>query len=316
MRGRAVPRLTGTLAVLLAVALSLSVLILIWIGYRAIQEWQRSEDSLAERRARETVDLVQTALSRDMQGVQRTILSQLWEEIAREPPGDVRTLLASVFARYPYPESFFVWRGVPNGAGMPFFHRSDRPPPWIGSREEESLFPVFVAADLRAGHAIVERIQADASGGRRYSVFERSIGGEPYQIVARLYYRDALAEHLEGVVGFTVNLSWVRQHYFPGVAAEVARLGRGLPFSVVDVAGPASGPRIPTRAVCGSPGVCSRFCSSIRCWSAWTCRPICRSGRWRSSSIWSATRHSRRPPAGRTGRSPLRPLPRRCWSRG
>ncbi len=61
-----------------------------------------------------------------------------------------------------------------------------------------------------------------------------------YQVVARLLYRDALREHLDGVFGFTVNLAWVRANYFPEVTRQVARIeasGASLPLAVLDASG-------------------------------------------------------------------------------
>ena len=55
--------------------------------------------------------------------------------------------------------------------------------------------------------ALLDRIRKDAALGRRFSVFETTIAGVRYQVVARLLYRDALRERLEGVFGFTVNLA-------------------------------------------------------------------------------------------------------------
>ena len=88
----------------------LSVALLFWFGYHAIQEWRQSALLLAERRSNEAVDLLVEALSRDMRGVQQSVLaSQQWQEFAGNQPSEMGSLVASAFARYPYPESFFSW---------------------------------------------------------------------------------------------------------------------------------------------------------------------------------------------------------------
>jgi signal transduction histidine kinase len=87
---------------------------------------------------------------------------------------------------------------------------------------------------------LLSRIGQDARIGRRFSIFDMTLGGVRYQVISRLLYRDALREQLEGVFGFTVNLGWVRRHYFPEVARQVARIGDAgttLPLAVLDGSG-------------------------------------------------------------------------------
>jgi hypothetical protein len=53
-------------------------------------------------------DLLVQALSRDMTGVQQSVLSSPeWRYFNGDRPQDMTSLIASGFARYPYPESFF-----------------------------------------------------------------------------------------------------------------------------------------------------------------------------------------------------------------
>ena len=123
---RGVPRLRS-LAGLMALGVCGSVALLSWFGYRAIREWQRSAVLLADRRANDAVDLLVTALARDMRGVQDSVLqAAYWNERMLAPPYDVDALLASAFARYPYPESFFGWRGQLSTSSIVFFNRADR----------------------------------------------------------------------------------------------------------------------------------------------------------------------------------------------
>ena len=50
------------------------------------------------------------------------------------------------------------------------------------------------------------------------------LGGVPYQVVVHLLY-DTIARRprLVGIVGYTVNLAWVRGHYFGEIIGQVQR---------------------------------------------------------------------------------------------
>jgi signal transduction histidine kinase len=237
-RGRSSPR--WTMRVLTA-GIGVSVLLTAWLGYRAVEGWRRSATLLAGQRAAETADRLITILSRDMRGVQATVLaSAQWDQFMLDPPFDVRNTAASAFARYPYPESFFAWRGAARPEAVVFLDRADRRPPWMPGEAGPSTFPVVVEYEPAVAAALVSRIEQDAVLGRRYSTFETTIAGTRYQVVARLLYRDALRERVEGVFGFTVNLAWVRQHYFSEIARQVARidgLDEALPLAVIDAGG-------------------------------------------------------------------------------
>jgi signal transduction histidine kinase len=66
------------------------------------------------------------------------------------------------------------------------------------------------------------------------------LGGEPYQIVVRLVYADSLEESLHSVIGFTVNLTWVRRSYFSDILSQVAPIatrGNSLDIEVIDDSG-------------------------------------------------------------------------------
>jgi len=64
------PLLGGVVLVVCA-----GLLIEAWLGYRATAEWQTSSSLLVARRAKDSIDVLMTALSRDMGGVQTTVLS-------------------------------------------------------------------------------------------------------------------------------------------------------------------------------------------------------------------------------------------------
>jgi two-component system phosphate regulon sensor histidine kinase PhoR len=234
MRWHLAPRQNETLVTWLMAAVCLSLAVLVWSGYGAVREWQRSQELLADRRARERVDLLVTALARDMRGVQETVLASGWEAESFAAPHEVRNLVASAFARYPYPESFFAWRdGTPDGSLL-FFDRSDRRPEWMPPDAGQDRFPVSIRYEPAVASVILGRVRADVRLGRRFSTFETSLGRTRYQVVARLFYRDPFREQIDRVAGFTVNLSWVREHYFPEMARQVTRIGQGGPLAIVD----------------------------------------------------------------------------------
>lgn len=193
---------------------------------------------VAERRAGEMANLLVSAITRDMRAAQTVVLTSLEAgQLALEPPYDVSDAAASAFARYPYPESFFASRE--DGPAFLFFHRAERRPAWAAGDTSASRFPVVVQAHPEVGATLARRIAADAGRGRRYSAFEVELGGVRYQVVARLFYADPLRQHLRGSFGFTVNMAWVRSHYFAELTRQVARIGaaEGLSLYVRDERG-------------------------------------------------------------------------------
>lgn len=209
------------LTVLLAAAGALSVAALAWIGYRAIAEWQRSAALVAMRRAESAVDLLVTSLTRDMRGVQASILSSPH----RADPSDIYDLVATAFARYPYPEAFFTAHG-PAPESATFYGRSDRASMWMPAAAQANRFPVIVSRVPAVAGQVMARVAADAARGARYAAFETQVGGAPYQVIALLSYDDRYREHLTDVFGFMVNLEWARTQYFQDLARQVARTAR------------------------------------------------------------------------------------------
>ena len=81
--------------------------------------------SLADHRGREAADLLTRALTRDMAGVQTSILNSPEQNSqAFDPPYEANDLVALAFARYPYPEFFFGWTPESGGHGHVRPHRS------------------------------------------------------------------------------------------------------------------------------------------------------------------------------------------------
>jgi signal transduction histidine kinase len=207
-------------------------------GYRATLEWQQSSRLLVERRAEQAATLLMNALTRDMRGVHMTMLATTrhWSEIPGGAPHELFDLVSMAFARYPYPESFFSWQH--DDASQPvFFNRADRWPAWMAAPSGEERYPVVFVEGGDLALRLTSRIGRDIAARRSYSVFETVLSGDPYQVVARILYRDPLREHPEIVFGFTVNLNWVRHAYFTEIVTQVARIGdaeAGLRLTILD----------------------------------------------------------------------------------
>ena len=212
---------------------------LAWFGYRATDQWQRSAALLADHRGREAADLLTRALMRDMSGVQTSILnSPEQNRQAFDPPYEANDLVALAFARYPYPEFFFGW--TPSSGGTVMFARTDRLPAWMTPRERADVYPVEVRLDPPEILTLRRRVEADIAARRRYSVFDTSIGGAPYQVIALLAYEGAARERLDRAFGVAVNLEWARNHYFNDILQQVAQIAgnaSATSFSIADERG-------------------------------------------------------------------------------
>ncbi len=230
----------GWLTALLAVAVCLGIATLLGFGYRATREWQRSSELLIERDTEESADLLVTAVTRDMRGAHSRVLANRdWGELSVESLTDTSDQVATAFARYPYPESFFSWQSS-SPRGVVFFNRVNRFPAWMPPPTEPNRYPVALVTNPPGGEALREKVTAFSAARVRYATFEMALGGQPYQIVARLVYADALQETLDSVIGFTVNLAWVRQSYFSDILSQVAPIatrGNSLDIAVLDDSG-------------------------------------------------------------------------------
>ena len=227
----------GWLTGLLAVAVCLGIATLLGFGYRATREWQRSSEMLIERETEESADLLVTAVTRDMRGAHSRVLANRdWGELSLDSLTDTSDQVATAFARYPYPESFFTW-AQGSEHGVVFFNRSNRFPAWMPHPTEAYRYPVALVTNPPGADALRQKVEAFSAGRFRYATFDMPLGGQPYQIVARLVYADSLQERLDSVIGFTVNLAWVRQSYFSDILSQVAPIatrGNSLNIAVLD----------------------------------------------------------------------------------
>ena len=227
----------GWLTALFAVAICLGIATLLGFGYRATREWQRSSEMLIERDTEESADMLLTAVTRDMRGAHSRVLANRdWGELSLESLTDTSEQVATAFARYPYPESFFSWQQT-GDQGVVFFNRASRFPAWLPEPGEAQRYPVVLVTNPPAADALRRQIEAYATKRFRYATFDTTLGGEPYQIVARIVYADSLQERLHSVIGFTVNLDWVRRSYFSDILSQVAPIatrGSSLDIEVLD----------------------------------------------------------------------------------
>ena len=225
------------LAAWLAGGICVSVATLAFFGIRATREFERSSQLLGRQRADQGARLLATALTRDMRAAQAAVLpSSAWYEFRSDAPHEVTALVATTFARYPYPDTFLAWDAHEPASRMAFYARSDRPPRWAAGTADVGRSPVRMLTDPRVADLIVSRVGSDAQRGDPYSVFELDIDAVPYQVVVRLRYHDRLGQSLASAYGFMVDLPWVREHYFSELARQVANIGSntGLSFGIVD----------------------------------------------------------------------------------
>ena len=229
-------------SLVLAVALCVATITLVWFGYRATREAKRNAAILLDQRAAEQLALLWAGLTQDMKGAYATVLAPITPaQLAREPPYDLADAFARGFARFPYPESFFAWKASGGGGGRTYvFTRTDRPPHWYSPTEVSGLYPVEVVVEPEPIRHVVAQARQAAIRQPPFTVFQTDIAGDTYQVVVSLFYDIENPEKLAGLIGFTVNLDWVRRFYFNDLLRQLARIGGGaddIALEIVDDAG-------------------------------------------------------------------------------
>jgi hypothetical protein len=210
---------------ILAGLLVVATILLMWFGYRATSEWQRSTKLVVDRRTADVLYLLVTAISRDMRAVQSQVLPQLNPCTNDAELYELSDEIAKAFARFPYPDSFFSWTGGLDGSGTLYvFNRADRPPSWHKGGIQPAGFPTTLLKDPPELADMVQSVRKQTALRVRFTLFETWIGGHPYQVIARPVYAPGSRTSLRGIVGFTVNLDWVRAHYFSELTAELSRV--------------------------------------------------------------------------------------------
>jgi signal transduction histidine kinase len=222
----------------LVAAVCTSAAVLVYIGYRAISEWEQAAAQVASRRADAAANLLVAALTRDMRGVQQLMLTSAErDDVTLEAGGDLLRPIGNALARYPYPQVFFAWRDPTTADGVQFYSRPERRPAWLTKASTERMFPVVASREPSMAKRLLARINRDCAEGRRFSVFDLSADDAPYQVVALVSYRDPLREQPAAVLGFMVDLNWTREYYFSDLVAQVARIegnDNAIEFSIVD----------------------------------------------------------------------------------
>ena len=201
--------------------------VLVWLGYAAMGQSAQRATLLLDRHVKEQLALLWAGLTQDMKGAHATVLVPI--AIARpavEPPYDLAEAFARGFARFPYPESFFVWRDVGTDEGVTYvFNRADRPPRWHSSESVDVPYPVVVLRNPPAMRPFVLEARRQATFEQPSAVFETDVDGVPYQVIVSFQYDTASERRLAGLAGFNVNLTWVREQYFAELTGQIARVG-------------------------------------------------------------------------------------------
>ena len=237
----------------LAALLIVATILLMWFGYRATSEWQRSTRLVVDRRAVEVLYLLVTAITRDMRAVQTQVLPQLNPSTNDAERFELSDEIAKAFARFPYPDSFFSWTGSDEKGSLYVFNRADRPPSWHSGKLQTTEFPTTVLKNPEELAPMMRLVRNPSALRARFVVFETNIGGEPYQVIARPVYIPASRTVLKGIVGFTVNLNWVRAHYFSELDAQLTRVVVGRGSMVLEVLDEKGSPVTSNRAALNVP---------------------------------------------------------------
>lgn len=225
----------------LALGACLPAAALVWLGYRAVVEWEHAAEMVASKRAEAAANLLIAALARDMRGAQLLVLSAADSDgVTRGTGVDLLDPITDALARYPYPDVFFSWRAATDSPSVVFYSRAERRPSWLSILDPANTIPVVVGREPQVAARLIERVMKDGTQGRRFSVFDLAVANSNYQVVAALSYTDARQERPATVLGFMVNLDWVRGGYFRELTAQVARIESrdgDLDFAVLDERG-------------------------------------------------------------------------------
>ena len=135
---------------------------------------------------------------------------------------------ARTFARFPYPESFVLWKHTGRDDGATYvFNRADRPPPWETRPSSDDPFPVVLVRDPPALAGLVAAVRKHATAASPFIMLEQPIDGTPYQIVAHALFASGPSHALLGFMAFTVNEQWLHAQYFDPLVEQVEKIGGG-----------------------------------------------------------------------------------------
>src|SRR5260370_30530577 len=146
MKTDRITRLALRASSFLTISVVLGIATLLAFGYRVAREWQQGVAVRIAHQNEESAGLIIKAITRDMRGAQARILANRdWD--APLPAGFARDMteqVATTFARYPYPESLFTWRG--GHQSMLFFSRTNRLPRRIPAQSPPANSPIAFPA--------------------------------------------------------------------------------------------------------------------------------------------------------------------------
>ena len=219
-----------------AAAVLLATVLLFWFGYGATREWERSNRESVQRRGNEMLMLLRTALERDMRGAFTTVLLPLNERtLQRSSRYELADRFAGAFARFPYVESFFVWRQNAGTSSSYFFNRADQPPPWDRPSEDDDIHPVLIRSDPAATRHVIDG-GLKAASGARFAAFDVTVEGVPHQAFVHLLYGGPLLNEVISFAGFTVSLPRVRESYFQDFIQHLQDLtgNRSISIEIAD----------------------------------------------------------------------------------
>jgi len=217
----------GTLspAPLFAALLVVGTISTLWFAYRATQAWQQSTEESVRARGGELVALLALALRQDMRGGETYLLQPINLAMLEESsPYDIADRCAGVFARFPYIESFYVWRRTEGGSSdLVFYNRSERLPPWDDVSGSADLYPIVIRSNPQNALTLVSAALSESADDARFAAVAGQFNETAYQVVAQRLYDER--QRLAAAVGFTVNMDWVRANYFGNLIEQVQRLG-------------------------------------------------------------------------------------------
>src|SRR5881396_1825559 len=112
MKSDRITRLALRASSFLTISVFLGIAMLLAFGYIFAREWQQGVAIRIAHQNEESADLIIKAITRDMRGAQARILANRdWDApLPADFTADMTEQVATTFARYPYPESFFICR--------------------------------------------------------------------------------------------------------------------------------------------------------------------------------------------------------------
>ena len=268
----------------LAIGLVAATGLVFWLAVRATTEWQRGTLATEETHGNEVVTLLALALERDMKGGEDSVLLPFVQADIDSPPYEIADRFARGFARFPYLDSFLVWRSAGAEPQTTYvFNRADRPPSWDEVSEPNDPYPVVFRRNPPALAALVARAQAAGGTHAPFALFETAIEGIPYQAILYLTYDGTHPNaRLSAVAGYLVDMTRVKAEYFSDFVRQIHDIvsdpALGITISdehghVVaavgpDTAGPAHVRRFPL--VFGDPALLADVAqpSAVPTWSA------------------------------------------------